>query len=444
MTSRSATTVTASAPAPAQAEVTREDLQRRLEADRRALEASVALARGCTPAQLVEMAPFLTQKFYAGIVEDRAEGQRVCGYPLCARAITAPPAEAFRFRRGKMYDIKETKCFCCNFCYAASRHLAAQLSDMPAGFVHAARTITLLTEGGIAPVVAPSVEKALNGLAISERTTVAPAAPPTADSAQAIDGYAPKVAGLPDTVSSELGAKTTAGRSADAPPASARPAAQFKRPTTKIPHKKTVTFDRVDDNDEDDDLFVDQRGGMFLTTGPGSAIKVPAPRGAQPPPPVATRAVQSLGDLRALMASWITPRTRQILCRTGPDSNPNQCNASATELDTSAAAEPFALPPVDGIEQARRRHEVFVAQLEGWLAAVVAAAGIQRVVVEGSLLDLVDSFDLHSDSTTLSPPLWLVVCSALVSVLQPAVSSRLRSFIQLEDAAWTALLSVFA
>ena len=106
----------------------------------------------------------LTKSYYASVIEERSEGQLICGYPLCANKIAPPPTTSvLQIRNGKIYDAKPIKvrplcmlklaqcawqAFCSNFCYAASRHYEAQLSELPVGFVSdRAGAVTLLGPG---------------------------------------------------------------------------------------------------------------------------------------------------------------------------------------------------------------------------------------------------------------------------------------------------------
>ncbi|KAL2084099.1 hypothetical protein ACEWY4_019617 [Coilia grayii] len=109
-------------------EYLKEKLKEKLEHERRALQVVERLSDSVVPEDiLIQSARLITVDNYKDVVEERSIA-KLCGYP-----ISVTPGQKYKIstRTNKVYDITERKCFCCNFCYKASKWFEVQISKTP-------------------------------------------------------------------------------------------------------------------------------------------------------------------------------------------------------------------------------------------------------------------------------------------------------------------------
>ncbi|KAI5092601.1 putative RNA polymerase II subunit B1 CTD phosphatase rpap2 isoform 1 [Silurus meridionalis] len=114
-------------------EILKESLRERLELERRALQVVERLLDdSVTEDFLVDCARLITPANYRDAVEERSIA-KMCGYPVCSNKLVNVPRQRFKIstKTNKVYEITERKCFCCNFCYKASKYLEVQISKSP-------------------------------------------------------------------------------------------------------------------------------------------------------------------------------------------------------------------------------------------------------------------------------------------------------------------------
>ncbi|KAG1969245.1 putative RNA polymerase II subunit B1 CTD phosphatase rpap2 [Pimephales promelas] len=115
-------------------EAIKEALRQKLELERRALNVVERLVEedSVTDQFLIDCAWYITSINYKDTVEERSIA-KLCGYPVCPNKLTNVPAQQFKIstKTNKVYDITERKCFCCNFCYKASKCFEFQISKTP-------------------------------------------------------------------------------------------------------------------------------------------------------------------------------------------------------------------------------------------------------------------------------------------------------------------------
>ncbi|KAI5608894.1 putative RNA polymerase II subunit B1 CTD phosphatase rpap2 isoform X1, partial [Silurus asotus] len=114
-------------------EILKESLRERLELERRALQVVERLLDdSVTEEFLVDCARLITPANYRDAVEERSIA-KMCGYPVCSNKLVNIPRQRFKIstKTNKVYEITERKCFCCNFCYKASKYLEVQISKSP-------------------------------------------------------------------------------------------------------------------------------------------------------------------------------------------------------------------------------------------------------------------------------------------------------------------------
>ncbi|KAI8802124.1 hypothetical protein BJ742DRAFT_834650 [Cladochytrium replicatum] len=83
-------------------------------------------------AALADAGKYLTPEDYSEIVDERAFGAKLCGYPVCSNT---PQKFTGKYRISrtdlKIYDLSELSCYCSSKCLAASRYFSNQLSTDP-------------------------------------------------------------------------------------------------------------------------------------------------------------------------------------------------------------------------------------------------------------------------------------------------------------------------
>ncbi|XP_038158393.1 putative RNA polymerase II subunit B1 CTD phosphatase rpap2 [Cyprinodon tularosa] len=111
----------------------KERLRERLEVERRALKVVERLLEDSVAEDfLVDCAKFITTANYKDTVEERFIA-KFCGYPVCPNKLGKIPTQQYKIstKTNRVYDITERKCFCCNFCYKASKEYELQISKTP-------------------------------------------------------------------------------------------------------------------------------------------------------------------------------------------------------------------------------------------------------------------------------------------------------------------------
>ncbi|KAK7162792.1 hypothetical protein R3I93_006975 [Phoxinus phoxinus] len=115
-------------------EAIKDALRQKLELERRALQVVERLVEEdkVTEQFLIDCAWYITSTNYKDTVEERSIA-KLCGYPLCPNKLTNVPNQQFKIstKTNRVYDITERKCFCCNFCYKASKCFESQISTTP-------------------------------------------------------------------------------------------------------------------------------------------------------------------------------------------------------------------------------------------------------------------------------------------------------------------------
>ncbi|XP_077074918.1 putative RNA polymerase II subunit B1 CTD phosphatase rpap2 isoform X2 [Siphateles boraxobius] len=115
-------------------EAIKEALRQKLELERRALQVVERLVEedNVTEQFLIDCAWYITSTNYKDTVEERSIAKQ-CGYPVCPNKLTNVPTQQFKIstKTNRVYDITERKCFCCNFCYKASKCFEFQISKTP-------------------------------------------------------------------------------------------------------------------------------------------------------------------------------------------------------------------------------------------------------------------------------------------------------------------------
>ncbi|XP_037958595.1 putative RNA polymerase II subunit B1 CTD phosphatase RPAP2 homolog [Teleopsis dalmanni] len=86
------------------------------------------LEPGIAPGDLLVKLNDLAQCHFDDVVEERFI-LKVCGYPLCSQKLTNIPAQKYVIEDCKVYDITNSKKFCCYKCYKRSIYIKEQLSE---------------------------------------------------------------------------------------------------------------------------------------------------------------------------------------------------------------------------------------------------------------------------------------------------------------------------
>ncbi|XP_048092987.1 putative RNA polymerase II subunit B1 CTD phosphatase rpap2 isoform X1 [Alosa alosa] len=114
-------------------EYLKDKLKEKVEHERRALQL-VELLSGPAVSEdfLINCAHLITADNYKDIVEERTIA-KLCGYPICLNKLDSVPNQKYKIstKTNKIYDITERKCFCCNFCYKASKWFEVQILKTP-------------------------------------------------------------------------------------------------------------------------------------------------------------------------------------------------------------------------------------------------------------------------------------------------------------------------
>lgn len=111
----------------------RQQLQKKHDAEERALQVVVALLEtGISRTKLVDAARYINVDYYSDVTTERAISL-TCGYPLCDNPLTNVPRQKYRIslQQKKVYDLSELKNFCSDRCFRASKYFEAQLSTSP-------------------------------------------------------------------------------------------------------------------------------------------------------------------------------------------------------------------------------------------------------------------------------------------------------------------------
>ncbi|XP_063055346.1 putative RNA polymerase II subunit B1 CTD phosphatase rpap2 [Engraulis encrasicolus] len=114
-------------------EFLKEKLREKLEHERRALQVVERLLDSAVSEHiLIQSARLITVDNYSDIIEERSIA-KLCGYPICPNELYNVPGQKYKIstKTNKVYDITERKCFCCNFCYKASKWFEVQISKTP-------------------------------------------------------------------------------------------------------------------------------------------------------------------------------------------------------------------------------------------------------------------------------------------------------------------------
>lgn len=260
-------------------------------------------------------ASFLEPSHYEAVVEERSVN-RVCGYPLCARALSAKDAPAkYRIapRQGKVYSASATARFCGEQCAVASAYFGKQLSAVN---IHARDMTRPLAVRFIDDDVAVDAWTArdaplLNALFARLRhersghaaaaTALVPGASPTAAAAAtaATPADAPVLADVVREVAPER---------RNAPPApvvAGRPLAIDGYTPTGSAAKRAPAAD-----DDDDDIFDDDVDAEALKQFLDTGQYVETVEHAAPAPPLAS--VADVGDAD-LVAAFGKPVAAKLL-----------------------------------------------------------------------------------------------------------------------------------
>ncbi|XP_029970255.1 putative RNA polymerase II subunit B1 CTD phosphatase rpap2 [Salarias fasciatus] len=126
-------------------------LREKYELDRRALKVVERLLEDSVSEDfLVDCARFITAANYKDAIEERFIS-KLCGYPICPNKLGKIPTQQYKIstKTNKVYDLTERKCFCCNFCYKASKTFELQISKTPLWLrpTESPATIKLLKKG---------------------------------------------------------------------------------------------------------------------------------------------------------------------------------------------------------------------------------------------------------------------------------------------------------
>ncbi|CAN9503200.1 unnamed protein product [Ophioblennius macclurei] len=114
-------------------EAIKETLREKLELERRAVKVVERLLEDSVSEDfLLDCAKFITAANYKDTIEERVIS-KMCGYPICPNKLGKIPTQQYKIstKTNKVYDITERKCFCCNFCYKASKEYEMQISKTP-------------------------------------------------------------------------------------------------------------------------------------------------------------------------------------------------------------------------------------------------------------------------------------------------------------------------
>ncbi|KAM4551434.1 putative RNA polymerase II subunit B1 CTD phosphatase rpap2 isoform 2-T2 [Odontesthes bonariensis] len=114
-------------------EEVKEKLREKLELEKRALTLVERLLEDSVAEDfLLDCAKFITPANYKDTIEERVIA-KLCGYPICSNKLDKIPTQQFKIstKTNRVYDITERKCFCCNFCYKASKEYELQISRTP-------------------------------------------------------------------------------------------------------------------------------------------------------------------------------------------------------------------------------------------------------------------------------------------------------------------------
>jgi hypothetical protein len=282
---------------------------------------SVALRRR----RLVRVAAsFLEPSHYEAVVEERSVN-RVCGYPLCARALAAKDAPAkYRIapRQGKVYSASSTARFCGEQCAVASAFFGKQLSAVNIHARDMTRPLAVRFIDDDVAVDAWTTRDAplLNALFARLRhersghaapaTALAPGASPNAAAAAAGAAGAATAADAPvlaDVV------REVAPERRNAPPApvvAGRPLAIDGYTPTGSAAKRAPAADNDDDDDDDDDIFDDDVDAEALKRFLDTGQYVETVEHAAPAPPLAS--VADVGDAD-LVAAFGKPVAAKLL-----------------------------------------------------------------------------------------------------------------------------------
>ncbi|XP_012675729.2 putative RNA polymerase II subunit B1 CTD phosphatase rpap2 isoform X2 [Clupea harengus] len=146
-------------------EILKERLQDKVEHERRAQQVTERLLEDAVSDDfLTRCALLITAENYQDTVEERSIA-KLCGYPICPNKLDNVPRQKYKIstKTNKVYDITERKCFCCNFCYKASKWFEVQISKTPLWLRKDDRTpdVTLMKrqEGGSSGLEVPLVDR---------------------------------------------------------------------------------------------------------------------------------------------------------------------------------------------------------------------------------------------------------------------------------------------
>ncbi|CAM6084069.1 unnamed protein product [Calypogeia fissa] len=98
-------------------------------------------------AQLQATNRLLTQSEYSDIVTERSISKQ-CGYPLCYNGLITEPSRKGRYRislhEHKVYDLSETRLFCCANCLVASKTFQSSLQIDRDGFMKKEKLMSIM------------------------------------------------------------------------------------------------------------------------------------------------------------------------------------------------------------------------------------------------------------------------------------------------------------
>uniref|UniRef100_A0A8C5QZH8 RNA polymerase II subunit B1 CTD phosphatase RPAP2 homolog n=1 Tax=Leptobrachium leishanense TaxID=445787 RepID=A0A8C5QZH8_9ANUR len=108
-------------------------VKRKIESEKKALQIVESLLEDdVTEDFLVDCTRFISPAQYKDVVEERSIIHS-CGYPICKKRLGNVPKQKYWIstKSNKVYDITERKCFCCNFCFRASKYFEGQIPQSP-------------------------------------------------------------------------------------------------------------------------------------------------------------------------------------------------------------------------------------------------------------------------------------------------------------------------